>query len=139
MSKKKHWRERDPESSREAARYEHPIPSRTLILGDLKRHGVPLTLERLASDFDLKTDRDIKALAFRLRAMVRDGQIIRNRQDEYCLIEEIPVLAGQVSAHRDGYGFVALDHGDKDVFLGAREMRQVFHGDRVAVRITGHD
>ncbi|MEL6210401.1 MAG: VacB/RNase II family 3'-5' exoribonuclease, partial [Pseudomonadota bacterium] len=35
--------------------------------------------------------------------------------------------------------FVALDHGDKDVFLGAREMRQVFHGDRVAVRITGHD
>ncbi|MEM6640967.1 MAG: hypothetical protein AAF610_13825 [Pseudomonadota bacterium] len=38
MPKKKHWRERDPESSREAARYEHPIPSRTLILDVLKIH-----------------------------------------------------------------------------------------------------
>ncbi len=139
MTKKKHWRERDPESSREAARYEHPIPSRTLILDDLKRRGVPLTLERIASDFDLKQERDVTALAFRLKAMVRDGQIIRNRKREYCLLEEIPVLAGQVSAHRDGYGFVDLDQGEQDVFLGAREMRQVFHGDRVAVRITGHD
>ena len=139
MSKKKHWRERDPESTREAARYEHPIPSRTLILDDLKKRGVPLDLERLAADFGLNHDRDVRALAFRLKAMVRDGQIIRNRQNEYCLLEEIPVLAGQVIAHRDGYGFVALDQGDQDVFLGAREMRQVFHGDRVAIRISGHD
>jgi ribonuclease R len=139
MTKKKNWRQRDPESSQEAARYEHPIPSRTLILKDLKRHGVPLTLERLADDFGLRDERETKALAFRLRAMVRDGQIIRNRQREYCLIEEIPVLAGQVIAHRDGFGFVALDRGGDDVFLSPREMRQAFHGDRVAVRITGHD
>ncbi|MEM6640125.1 MAG: ribonuclease R, partial [Pseudomonadota bacterium] len=90
-------------------------------------------------DFSLRNDRDKKALAFRLRAMVRDGQIIRNRQKEFCLVNEIPVLVGQVSAHRDGYGFVALDQGGDDVFLGAREMRQLFHGDRLAVRITGHD
>ncbi|MFK8015593.1 MAG: ribonuclease R [Gammaproteobacteria bacterium] len=139
MSKKKNWRQRDPESSREAARYEHPIPSRTLILKDLKRHGVPLTLERLAADFDLTDERDAQALAFRLRAMVRDGQIIRNRQREYCLIDEIPVLAGRVIAHRDGFGFVALDQGGDDVFLSPREMRQAFHGDRAAVRITGRD
>ncbi|MDE2149725.1 MAG: ribonuclease R [Gammaproteobacteria bacterium] len=48
-------------------------------------------------------------------------------------------IRGVVTAHRDGYGFVAADDGGPDVFLPEREMRGVLHGDRLQVRVTGTD
>ena len=45
------------------------------------------------------------------------------------------VVEGRVIAHRDGYGFLARDDGGEDVFLPAREMRGLMHGDRVACEI----
>ena len=38
-------------------------------------------------------------------------------------------------AHRDGYGFLARDDGGEDVFLPAREMEGLMHGDRVACEV----
>merc|ERR1711879_429120 len=43
-----------------------------------------------------------------------------------------------MGGHRDGFGFVLRD-GDDDVYLSNRQMRKVFHGDKVAVQILGHD
>ena len=45
------------------------------------------------------------------------------------------VVEGRVIAHRDGYGFLARDDGGEDVFLPAREMRGLMHGDRVACEL----
>ena len=45
------------------------------------------------------------------------------------------VVQGRVIAHRDGYGFLARDDGGEDVFLPAREMRGLMHGDRVACEV----
>ena len=45
------------------------------------------------------------------------------------------VVEGRVIAHRDGYGFLARDDGGDDVFLPAREMRGLMHGDRVACEL----
>jgi ribonuclease R len=84
--------------------------------------------------------RERRALAVRLKAMVRDGQIIRNRRDGYCLVDRIALVTGVVSAHRDGFGYVAPDQdGHDDVYLSPRTMRELMHGDRVAVRVRGHD
>ena len=49
------------------------------------------------------------------------------------------VVHGRVIAHRDGYGFLACDEGGDDVFLPAREMQGLMHGDRIAceVRLSG--
>ncbi|MDX8380617.1 MAG: ribonuclease R [Ghiorsea sp.] len=41
---------------------------------------------------------------------------------------------GTVSAHPDGFGFVAVQGRDEDVFLSVDEMRDVMHGDKVEVR-----
>jgi len=41
---------------------------------------------------------------------------------------------GTVSAHPDGFGFVAVQGREEDVFLSVDEMRDVMHGDKVEVR-----
>ena len=45
------------------------------------------------------------------------------------------VVEGRVIAHRDGYGFLARDDGGEDVFLPAREMQGLMHGDRIACEV----
>ena len=80
-----------------------------------------------------------EALSKRLGAMAREGQLLVNRANEYCLIDRLPVVVGTVSGHRDGFGFLVPDDGSDDLFLPYREMRMLFHGDRAAGRVTGRD
>lgn len=47
-------------------------------------------------------------------------------------------VAGKLSVHRDGYGFVTPDGGGEDIFIPARYLRENLHGDRVEVAsLTG--
>ena len=138
MPKEKNWKRRDPEHEREAAKYEHPVPSRAYVLRTLERHGAPMSHEALCHALGVD-EGERSALTARLRAMVRDGQIIRNRREEYCLVTHIPVVTGRVLGHRDGYGFLVPDEGGDDIYLSPRQMRELMHGDRAAVRTGGQD
>ena len=119
--------------------YEHPIPDRNALLDYLSEAGRPLKAEAILEAFGLKGQRMRSMLVDRLRGMVRAGQLIENRRHEYCLTRKLKLIAGTVSAHRDGFGFVIPDEGDDDIYLSAREMRPLFDGDRVAVKIRGVD
>lgn len=44
-------------------------------------------------------------------------------------------VTGCLTAHRDGYGFVAADDGGGDIFIPARYLRDNLHGDVVRVRV----
>ncbi|MCH8278551.1 MAG: ribonuclease R, partial [Proteobacteria bacterium] len=58
----------------------------------------------------------------------------------FCLTAKLDLVTGKVTGHRDGFGFVIRDDGDPDdIYLSARQMRSLFDGDRVAVRIKGLD
>jgi ribonuclease R len=115
-------------------RYQHKIPSRDQILAGMEQAGQPLALEALAPRFGIRTEQHRRALENRLRAMVRDGQLLRNRADEYCLTGHLDVVTGTVLAHRDGFGFLRPDDGGADLYLAAREMQVLWDGDRVAAR-----
>ena len=79
-------------------------------------------------------------LVDRLFAMVRAGQILENRRGEYCLTAKLDLVTGTVSGHRDGFGFVfGMTASPRMFTLSAREMRPLFDGDRVAIRVTGLD
>jgi len=139
MSKKRVWKRSDPEAQAEARKYAHPVPSRSYIRRYLHEQGAPVALAGLVEAFELDR-REERSLAVRLKAMVRDGEILPNRRNEYCLVDRIDLVTGVVSAHRDGFGFVVPDkEGADDVYLSPRTMRELIHGDRVAVRIRGHD
>ena len=119
--------------------YKHPIPSRNELLDYLTEAGKPQRVDAILKAFGLKGQRMLSLLTDRLDGMVRAGQIIENRRREYCLTEKLELVTGEVSGHRDGYGFVARDDGGDDAYLSAREMRSLFDGDRVAIKIIGTD
>ncbi|MFO7994538.1 MAG: ribonuclease R, partial [Marinobacter sp.] len=129
----------DPHAQREASKYENPIHSREFILAHLKERGAPATHETLCSEFGLDSDESIEALRRRLIAMCRDGQMICNRRGAYLPLEEADLVSGRVTGHKDGFGFLVPDDGGSDLFLSARQMRLVFHGDRVAARVDKVD
>jgi ribonuclease R len=124
------------DTDRTERRYEHQIPSRDEIATAMESVGHPLTLEALAPRFEIQTDQHRRALEARLKAMVRDGQLIHNRAREYCLTRHLDLVPGTVLAHRDGFGFLRPDDGTDDIYLSAREMHVLWDGDRVAVRIN---
>ncbi|MCK5362001.1 MAG: RNB domain-containing ribonuclease, partial [Gammaproteobacteria bacterium] len=130
---------KDPQRAREARRYEHPIASREYLLQTLETHARPLSAGELSAALGVESARDIVALTRRLRAMERDGQIIRNRRGDYGLVRKMDLIPGRVIAHRDGFGFVVPDDGGQDLFLSPREMRGLMHGDRAVARVTEVD
>ena len=131
-------RDRDPFKAREAERYEHPVPSRELILEVLVEAGVPMDEKDLARQLDIGK-RDGDAFSRRIGAMERDGQIMRNRRGDLCVVEKLDLIRGRVLGHKDGFGFMQREDGGPDLFLGSGEMQKVLHGDRVMARISGLD
>jgi len=127
-------------STRKSKQYKHPIPSQNQLIDFLNEAGKPLKIEEIIKGFSLKGQRMRSQLVDRLYAMVRAGQILENRRGEYCLTAKLDLVTGMVSGHRDGFGFVVRDDGEPDdVYLSATQMRSLFDGDRVAIRITGLD
>jgi ribonuclease R len=131
--------QQDPFAAREAEKYENPIPSREYILEYLANRGSPATYPQLLDEFELESDESQEALRRRLIAMVRDGQLLKNRRDAYGPLEKMELVAGRVIGHKDGCGFVVPDTGGDDLFLNPKQMRNVFHGDRVLVRVENID
>ncbi len=115
------------------------LPERESIMEFLRETGRPLARKQLAEAFIIRDPEIRRALGRRLKAMTRDGQLIRNRRGSYGLIEKMDLIKGRVIGHPDGYGFVVPDEGGKDLFLSAREMRTVLNGDRVLVRQVNVD
>lgn len=127
----------DPFAAREAEKYENPIPSREYILDLLDSADQPVTHEQMCVMLKLTDEDQVEALRRRLIAMARDGQLISNRRDAYVRSDKIDVVRGRVQGHRDGYGFVLRADGGEDIYLHNRQMRKVFDGDEVLVRLSG--
>ena len=129
----------DPHAGREAAKYDNPIPSREFILELLETAGEPLSRQQLAERLRLHDDEQLEALRRRLRAMERDGQLLRNRRGAYGITSKMDLIPGRVQAHRDGFGFVIPDGGGDDLYLNSKQMSTVFDGDQVLCRVAGID
>jgi ribonuclease R len=132
------WRQADPQATQEARRYGNPLPSRHFLIELLADVTAPLAADRLATLLGLD-DAEREGLRTRLGAMVRDGQLVRDRRGAYGLAERMHLVRGRISAHRDGFGFLLPEDGSDDLFLAPRQMRTLMHGDRVLARVAGID
>ena len=137
-SKTKTLRHADPHRDREAAKYEHPLPSREMILEVLEREGIPLDEDRLASLLGIEAHEG-DSFGRRLAAMEREGQVMRNRRGAILVADKAGLVKGRVIGHADGFGFLKPEAGGDDLFLAAKQMHKALHGDIVLARVTGVD
>lgn len=128
---------KDPEAKSEARRYQNPVASRTLILKTISENGM-MTQSSVFKELHVKSDQE-EGVSRRLAAMVRDGQLIQNRRGGYLPVDEKHLIRGHVIAHAEGYGFLVPDEGGDDLFLNAKQMRGVLHGDRAVATVAGVD
>jgi ribonuclease R len=72
-----------------------------------------------------------------LRELERAGQIARIRKNRYVLPAEADLVAGKLSIHQAGYGFLTPETASgPDVFIAAENIGTAMHGDRVVARIS---
>ena len=108
------------------------------IVDALNRAGAPLTSAELAQRLEIK-GRERRAFDEALSALERAGEVMKNRTGALLVAKRIALVAGRVEGHPDGHGFLVPDEGGPSVFLPTAEMREVMHGDRAAVRVSGRD
>ncbi len=135
----KDWRRLDPHYPQELEKYGRAVPSRDYILTVLSERGVPLTWQALCNELKIDDEWEVDAVRRRLRAMEREGQLIRNRREGYGLPEKMDLVRGRVLGHPEGYGFLVPDDGSPDLYLSPREMRALLHADRIVACVTGVD
>lgn len=136
MSKKPYHKNEDPNLSREKDQYSHPVPSREYIMKYMDEIDRPVSWDDLLEAFELQHEEELEGLRRRLIAMQRDGQIMRNRRENYALVTKLPLVKGRIQANRDGSGYLIPENGEPDVYLPAGEMRQVFNDDHALVNIV---
>jgi ribonuclease R len=83
-------------------------------------------------------------LAERLKALVKSARLIETGRDRYTLAEHAAarqnLVAGRLSMHRDGYGFVIPNAAQRstlegDIFIPPNAIGSAMHGDQVLVEL----
>ena len=72
-----------------------------------------------------------------LRELEHAGEIVRVRKNRYVLPSEADLVAGKLSIHQAGFGFLVPEKsGVPDIFVAAENTGTAMNGDRVVVRIS---
>src|SRR5213595_3201401 len=96
----------------------------------------PLNKIDIGRKLDLTASQRV-ALRKILRELERAGEIARIRKNRYVLPAEADLVAGKLSIHPAGYGFLSPEKsGDPDIFIAAENIGTAMHGDRVVARIS---
>ena len=87
---------------------------------------------------------DRRVLTERLEALVKSGRLVETGRDRYTLAEHAAahqnLIAGRLNMHRDGYGFVIPNAGqrstiDGDIYISPQAIGSAMHGDQVLVEL----
>jgi len=96
----------------------------------------PLDRTDIARELGL-TGTQRNAVRKTLRELEHAGEIARIRKNRYILPVKAALVAGKLSIHQVGYGFLVPETpGEPDVFIAAENIGTAMHGDRVVVRIS---
>jgi len=131
----------DPYAEREASKYQNPIVSREFILDVITQASKPLSFSSLLDLLNISSDDEQQFIGIkrRIRAMVRDGQIIQTKRGAYSVVNKSAWVKGRVSANAGGFGFLIPEEEGDDLFLSSGQMQALFDGDIILASISGID
>ncbi len=111
-------------------------PGEKKLLQAFRQAGRPLTLAELTDRLRLPPDQTAWVEEGVTRLVAR-GEVVLIKGNRYGLTDQMNLVAGELSVHPDGYGFVTPEDGGKDIFINAADLSGALHGDRVVVRLEG--
>jgi ribonuclease R len=107
-----------------------------LILRTFQEAARPLLMEELLRLLHAGPAQ-AEAVAAAVDQLVGRGQLVSLKGGRFGLAEKMNLVAGELSVHPDGFGFVTPEAGGKDIYLAATNLKEAWHGDRVVVRLEG--
>src|ERR1039458_8457121 len=99
--------------------------------------------KQLVREMGLRGD-ERRQLAERLQALVKSARLIDTGRDRYTLADHAAahqnLIAGRLTMHRDGYGFVIPNAGQRstfsgDIYINPQAIGSAMHGDQVLVEL----
>lgn len=100
----------------------------------LKSIGKPVTFKQILAE----TGQDVKSAKSDLKELVKKRKIRVTRTGAYYAEKEvakIETVSGKVDLHPDGYGFLILDGGGRDLFIPRNKTGGALHGDKVKATV----
>ncbi|MEN9879865.1 MAG: ribonuclease, partial [Pseudomonadota bacterium] len=88
----------DPHYERERGKYENPLPSREYVIEQLQSAGRPMAEHELADKLAIDSE-ERDAFERRIRAMEREGQLMRNRKGALILPTKADLIACRIEGH----------------------------------------
>jgi ribonuclease R len=133
------WKNQDSQAQLEEQRYENPIPSRVYIIDTLEDLGVPTSHKKLCKAFGIKDQKQQNAVEYRLKAMLKDGQISKNKKRCYSIAKDIKLIKGTVQAKKEGHGLFVPETNGKNLYISSKAMLNLFDGDIILARCINKD
>jgi ribonuclease R len=109
-------------------------PGEKKLMQVFRQAGRPLSLGELKQTLALPPDQ-LAWVEEGMARLVERGDLVLIKGNRYGLTDKMNLVAGELTVHPDGYGFVMPDGGGKDIFVAAADLKEAWHGDRVVVRL----
>ncbi len=109
-------------------------PGEKRLLEVLGQAGRPLLLKELQELLHIPPDQAAWVKEGLDRLMSR-GDLVLIKGKRYGLTDKMNLVAGSLSVHPDGFGFLMPEGGGKDIYIKTADLKDAWHGDRVVARL----
>ncbi|AJC49367.1 ribonuclease R [Allofrancisella guangzhouensis] len=127
----------DPNKDLEAQKYENPIASREMILQYIKDTQLPVSADNVALALEINKKSLFEGLVNRLGAMVRDGQLVKDRS-YYSLPDMKDIyVTSKITVDRDGRLEIFSHALNTKVSVLSSQAKMLMMGDEITAKVLG--
>jgi len=112
-------------------------PGEKKLLAVFVRAGRPLLLREVQDLLQLPKEQTDWVKEGLDRLVARGDLVLLKGKKRYGLTDKMNLVAGSLTAHPDGFGFLTPESGGKDIYIKPADLKDAWHGDRVVVRLEG--
>lgn len=95
----------------------------------------PLSESELIEQLQLESVEEMVTLKSLLKKLENEGALVLTRKNRYGLPEQLNLFVGRLIRHPKGFGFLAIDGVDEDLYINSNDLHGAMHNDRVIARV----